>query len=162
MSASEVESGHVVLAMSTARKSPLSMDAAIRLAAERDTGLVALFALEEDVLEEVVDKLSSEGWIGERPSESFYESAIEQREELGRRKLSQVEGLAREAGVPVTTRVVRGAFEDAVRAEVANHAPSAVVLTRRKRSEMSRFFLGSPAAKLEQDLDVEVVLVDEE
>lgn len=148
--------------MSTARKSPKSMQRAADLAKERDTSLVAVFALEEDVIENVVGKLSSEGWIGERPSQEFYDSAVGQRRDVGERKLALAREYADAAGVRFESHLMPGSFERVVKDAVAEFRPQAVVLTRRKRSGISRFFLGSPAAKLATELDCETVLVDEE
>ena len=152
----------VALVMCTARKSPRSIETAVSLAAERGSRLVVVFALDEEGLNSVVEKLGSEGWIGERPSEDFHEAAITQRRELGEGKLTEVQTAAREVGVTVETRIAGGTFEQTVRDIVRSENPETVVLTRRKRSEISRFILGSPVKKLQEELSTEVILVDEE
>jgi nucleotide-binding universal stress UspA family protein len=152
----------VLLAMSTARKSPKSMATAVQLAAERDTGLVAVFALDEDTAEKTVDKLSAEGWIGDSQAAGFYESVIAERRRVGEKKLAEAGRLASERGVPFESAVVSGPFGVVVGGQSEARTPSVVVVTRRKRTQLSRRVLGSVVAELQESLPVEVVVVDEE
>jgi len=152
----------ILLIVSFLRASDRTIDEAITLAKEQNAELVASFVIDAEYAEKIAHRLTNDGWIGMKPSEHLYRSILQEYKSQAEAKLAEIEQRARNAGVPVRSIIRRGVvLEETLKIARAEH-PTIIVITRRKRSKLSRLIFGSLAKALEKQAECEVRVIDAE
>ena len=152
----------IMLLLSFLRRSPQCIELALQMAAERQAELIVLFVLDEEVLMTVTKKLTEDGWIGGKPSEQFLEALRQEYREQARTKIQEVEGAARQKGISVKSFSREGNLVEEALALLEQEKSDLIVVTRRKRSRLSRFLIGSAVADLLLQAPCPVKVIDEE
>ncbi len=135
-----MQSGPVMLALSTFRRS----DAAIDLALERAADVGRL------VIVYVADKNLARYFVGTDVGlypdlkETCERELLEEHERAGREHVEEVAARARERGLDVSSYVERGRFAVVCLEVAARESPSLVVTTRSDRPRWVKRFFGSP------------------
>lgn len=152
----------IMLLLSFLRRSPRCIELALQIAAERQAELVVLFVLNEEVMTKVTKKLTEDGWIGGKPSEQFLAALRQEYREQAQTKIHEVEEAARRKGVSVRSFSREGNLVEEALALLNQENIDLVIVTRRKRSRLSRFLFGSAVADLMMQAPCPVKVIDEE
>jgi nucleotide-binding universal stress UspA family protein len=152
----------ILLLLSFLRRSPKCIESALQIAAERKSELIVLFVLNEEIPQAVTRKLTEEGWMGGKPSEKFLEALRQEYQEQAQTKLREVEEAAKEKGIPVRAFSRQGNLVEEALALLEHEKIDLIIVTRRRRSRLSRFLFGSAVADLMKQAPCPVQVIDEE
>ena len=152
----------IMLLLSFLRRSPKCTELALQMAAERQAELIVLFVLDEDVMTKVTKKLTEDGWIGGKPSEQFLVALRQEYREQAQTKIQEVEKAARLKGIALRSFSREGNLVDEALALLKEEKIDLVIVTRRKRSRLSRFLFGSAVADLMMQAPCPIQVIDEE
>jgi len=152
----------IMLLLSFLRRSPQCIELALQMAAERQAELIVLFVLNEDVMTKVTKKLTEDGWIGGKPSEQFLAALRQEYREQAQTKIREVEQAARIKGIALRSFSREGDLVQEALALLEQEKIDLVIVTRRKRSRLSRFLFGSAVADLMMQAPCPVKVIDEE
>ncbi|MDR4499084.1 MAG: universal stress protein [Candidatus Scalindua sp.] len=151
----------ILLTLSTTRKSNKCIKEAIEIANKGDVTLIILFVIDEEIPQKILEKLTEEGWIGGKPTENLFNAVLDEYTLQGRDKVAEIEELAKSKGIRYKSIIRKGKFLDEVLSVVESEKVNHILVTRRKRSSVSRFFLGSAVAELKKKVPCEVKIIDE-
>ncbi len=151
----------VLLLISTTRKSGKSVETALKIAKENRAELLVLFVLDDELSQNIVNRMSQEGWIGGKPSEMLHTSILREYFHQGHQKIKEIEVAARERGIPCRSISSRGKFVDVALKVIRHEQVDIIIVTRRHRSNLSRFIFGSPVADLKKQANTEIIIIDE-
>lgn len=152
----------IMLLLSFLRRSPRCIELALQIAAERKAELVVLFVLDAEIPRIVSRKLTEEGWIGGKPSEQFLAALHQEYLEQAQEKIREVEAAAQAKGIRVRSFIRRGNWVEEALALLASEKIDRIIVTRRKRSRLSRFLFGSAVSDLMARAPCPVEVIDEE
>ena len=65
---------NILLVLSTTRQSPKTIDLAIEKVKKENSSLTALFVLDSEMPESILEKLTDSGFTGEKPSQELRDS----------------------------------------------------------------------------------------
>lgn len=151
----------ILLVLSTTRKSNRCVKEAVDIASKENAKLIILFVVDYEVPQKILDKLTEEGWIGRKPTESLFNAVLDEYTLQGKEKISEIEEIAKSKGVRCKSIVRKGKFLDVTLAVVEAEKVSLVMVTRRRRSGLSRFFFGSTVAELKKRVKCKIKIIDE-
>lgn len=152
---------NILLVLSTTRQSPKTIDAAFERAKEENRGLTALFVLDSEMPESIFEKLTDIGFTGEKPSQQLQESILTEYRVRGDRKLKELESMALEMKVSFKTIIREGDFIKECLSVIDEENADFVIITRKKRSSLSRFIFGSALAEISSKVQCEMLIIDE-
>ncbi len=152
----------ILLILSFLRNSPKSVEEAIAIAKENDAELVVFFVLDIDFADKIVTKLTDEGWIGGKPSEQLYRSLLKEYELQSGLRISEIEQRAKEENIRVRSIVRSGSVLQEILKISKEEAPDLIVISRRKRSNLSRLIFGSVVNALKREVSCDVRIIDSE
>jgi len=151
----------ILLIISCTRKSDKCVKAAVDIASRKNVGLVVLFVVDYEVPQKIFDSLAEEGWLGRKTTESLFNAVLDEYSVQGKDKIVEIEKMAEKMGVDCKTIVRRGTFLDVALSVAEKEKVSMIIVTRRKRSGLSRFFFGSAIEELKEKAMCEVRVIDE-
>lgn len=151
----------ILLVLSTTRQSPKTIDAAFEKARQEKRGLTALFVLDSEMPESIFEKLTDIGFTGEKPSKQLQESILTEYRVRGSRKLKELEEKARQMNIAFKTIIREGDFTKECLSVINEEGADFVIITRKKRSSLSRFIFGSALAEIGSQTDCEMLIIDE-
>lgn len=152
----------ILLIISFLRASDKTVDEAIHLAQEKQAELVVSFVIDVEYAEKIAHRLTTDGWIGMKPSEHLLRSILQEYKSQAETKIAEIEQRAKTAGVGVRSIIRRGAVLDETLKIANKEKPTIIVITRRKRSNLSRLIFGSLAKALQKQANCEVRIIDAE
>lgn len=151
----------ILLILSTTRKSNKCVKEAVEIASKENAKLIILFVVDYEVPQKIFDKLTEEGWIGGKPTENLFNAVLDEYSVQGKDKISEIKEMAKSRGIDYKSIVRRGKFLDVTLSVVEAEKINLIIVTRRKRSALSRFFFGSAVAELKEKVECEVKIIDE-
>lgn len=151
----------VLLIISTTRKSPKSIERAIEYAREKNAELVCLYVLDLELPKSIVKQMTEEGWLGGKPSEDFYLALLKEYERWGKEKIEEIKKEAEKHQIPFRAEIRRGDFLNQALDFINQEQVNYIIVTRRRRSNLSRFLFGSAVAELKKQVSVPVEIIDE-
>jgi nucleotide-binding universal stress UspA family protein len=152
----------ILLLLSFLRRSPRCIELALQIAAERKSELIVLFVLDAEMIERLAHKLTEDGWIGGKPSEQFVAALRQEYREQAQAKIHEVETAAQVKAIPVRSFSREGNLAEEALALLDHEKIDLIIVTRRKRSRLSRFLFGSAVADLMKQAPCPVRVIDEE
>ncbi|MFH1514983.1 MAG: universal stress protein [bacterium] len=153
----------VLLLISSTRMSQKSVEHAMRICREKELPLHVTFILDSEIAEHIFDQLTTEGFLGDRPGELVQNAVMAEYEIRGRTKIEEICNMARQNGVECNTVFKKGNFLEQCRNIISLKKIEHIVITRRKRSNLSRFIFGSVIEQLRKEFtDVVFEVFDEE
>ena len=152
---------NILLVLSTTRQSPKTIELALEKVKEKGSSLSALFVLDSEMPGSILAKLTDSGFTGEKPSQELHDSILSEYRERGKKKLEEVEKLAKEMDVPFTAIIREGDFTSECLTEIKERNADTVITTRKKRSTLSRFIFGSPIEQIKNESKCEMIIVEE-
>ncbi|MDR4504772.1 MAG: universal stress protein [Candidatus Scalindua sp.] len=151
----------LLLILSTTRRSNKCIKEAIDIASKSNIPLIILFVVDEEIPQKILEKMTEDGWIGGKPTESLFNAVLEEYSAQGKEKVAEIEEMARSRGVQFESIIRKGKFLDEALAVVNAENVKLILVTRRKRLSVSRFFFGSAVAELRKRVSCEVRIIDE-
>ncbi len=151
----------LLLILSTTRRSNKCIEEAIDIAYKRKAPLIILFVVDEEIPQKILEKMSEDGWIGGKPTESLFNAVLDEYSVQGREKVAEIEDMAKCRGIQYESMIRKGKFIDEAMAVIEAENVNLIFVTRRRRSGVSRFFFGSAVAELEEMVTCEVKIIDE-
>ncbi|ODS32878.1 MAG: Universal stress protein family protein [Candidatus Scalindua rubra] len=151
----------ILLILSTTRKSNKCVKEAVDIASKGNAVLIILFVVDYEVPQKIFDRLTEEGWIGGKPTENLFNAVLDEYSVQGKDKILEIEEMAKSKGVDYKSIVRRGKFLDVALSVVEAENVDLIIVTRRKRSGLSRYFFGSAVAELKEKVTCEVRIIDE-
>lgn len=152
----------VLLILSFLRNTPKSAEEAINIAKEKGAELIIFFVLDIEFAERIAHRLTDEGWIGGRPSEQLYTSILREYKIQSELRTQEIEKSAAAVGVSARSIIKSGTLLDETRKIVQLEEPDLIVISRRKRSNLSRLIFGSLVTALKNQVACEVRIIDAE
>ncbi|MDT8317240.1 MAG: universal stress protein [bacterium] len=152
---------NILLVLSTTRQSPKTIELALEKVKTEESSLSALFVLDSKMPGSILEKLTDSGFTGEKPSQELHDSILSEYRERGKKKLEEVEKLAKEMNIPFTAIIREGDFTSECLAEIKVRNTDTVITTRKKRSTLSRFIFGSPIEQIRDESKCEMIIVEE-
>ncbi|GAX61664.1 universal stress protein and related nucleotide-binding proteins [Candidatus Scalindua japonica] len=151
----------ILLILSTTRKSDKSVEEAVEIASKENAKLINLFIVDYEVPQKIFDSLTEEGWIGGKTTKNLYNAVLDEYSVLGKEKILEVEEAARNKGINYKSIIKSGTFVDVALSVAEKEQVNMIIVTRRKRSHLSRFFFGSAVAELKEKVTCEIKIIDE-
>lgn len=151
----------LLLILSTTRRSNKCITEAIDIASKSNTPLIILFVVDEEIPQKIVEKMTEDGWIGGKPTESLFNTVLEEYSVQGKEKVAEIERMAQSKGVHYESMIRKGKFIDEALSVVNAENVKLILVTRRKRFNVSRFFWGSAVAELRERVSCQVRIIDE-
>jgi len=152
----------IMLVLSTTRQSPATVTHALERADTTKEPLHILFILDSEIPNSIFDNLTEMGFVGERPSQQLTDAIIREYRDLGGAKISEIEKLAKQRKLAVTTELLEGDFLSTCINCINRLSAREVVLTRRKRGNLSRYLFGSAVKDLASKACCPVTIIDED
>lgn len=151
----------ILLILSTTRKSDKCVKEAVDIASKENAMLIILFVVDYEVPQKIFDSLTEEGWIGGKTTENLFNAVLDEYSVQGKDNIMEIEEMAKKMGVDYKSIVRRGTFLDVAVSVADEEGVSMIIVTRRKRSGLSRFLFGSAVAELKERVTCEVRIIDE-
>ncbi len=151
----------ILLILSTTRKSETCINEAVEIASKENAELITLFVVDYEVPQKMLDRLTEEGWIGGKTTENLFNAVLDEYSIQGKDKIAEIEGVAKKKGVNYKSIIKKGTFLDVSLSVAEQEKVGLVLVTRRKRSGLSRFFFGSAVAELKEKVTCKVKIIDE-
>jgi nucleotide-binding universal stress UspA family protein len=154
-------SGPILLALSTTRQSPKTIERAISEAEKGSKRMVSLFVVDHGVPDSIGRLLITTGYLGEKPSQKLADAILDEYRERGLRRLGEICADSSKRGIRCETMLREGDFAEEVLKVTAEKDAGKVVLTRAKRSGLSRFLFGSAVNRVREKASCPVEIVKE-
>ncbi len=151
----------ILLLLSTTRESPKSVTTALEIAGKEQAELLILFVLDYELSHSITEHMTQEGWIGGKASEDLHNAIIQEYLAQGRQKIDDIERQAMDNNIPFRSFYLQGTFVEAALKVIKKERADLIIVTRRKRSNLSRFIFGSPVAELKEQAGCEIMIIDE-
>ena len=151
---------NTLLVLSTAAQSPKAIDTALNRAAEKGGKLIVLFVADIELTASIFDRLEGTTMVGEGPGQAVQEALIEEYKRQGKQQLEAIKQRAAAQGTETETIFKMGGFADECIGTIRDHQIDTAVLTRTRRSQLSRFIFGSPIKKIQDNVECNFEIVD--
>lgn len=152
----------IILAISTTQHSPAAVRYALDVAEKEHARLVTLFVIDSKVPGLVFEKLIDMGFIGEKPSVELKEAVEKEYQQQADEKIAEIRELAEGRGLEHDIYLDKGDFFESTLQAIAKFSADVIVLTRARRSQLSRIFSGSAVDELTKRAPCEVKVFEEE
>ncbi len=153
---------NVLLIISTQRLTCRSINYAIDIAKKKGLQLLVLFVMDSKLPESIFKKLEDEAYLGYKPSEEAYRHILEEYEDRGKILLKEIKEMTDKEKVPCKTVFREGDFLEECQKLLGEEKVLTAIVTRKKRSSLSRFILGSDISKLMDTANCSFEIFDEE
>ena len=150
-----------LLVLSTSRTSEKAVDFAVGRAKEKGEPIVALYIIEEKLTDEVFNRFTDIGFIGDKPSSELVESIMKEYRQRGYEEIGKVQVKAMEAGVSFDAVTVEGDFTEEALKAIDDHDASMVVVVKKKKSIFMKYFSRSFADEISERASVEVKVFED-
>ncbi len=151
----------ILLILSTTRKSDKCIKEAVDIASKENAKLIILFVVDNEVPQKIFDSLTPPPWIGGKTTENLFNAVLDEYSIQGKEKISEIEEAAKSKGVHYKSVIKRGTFLEVALSVAEEEQVSLILVTRRKRSRLSRYFFGSAVAELKDKVTCETKIIDE-
>jgi nucleotide-binding universal stress UspA family protein len=152
----------ILLLLSTTRKSPKSINTALEIAGREKAELLILFILDYELSQNIIQQLTQEGWIGGKATEDLHTAIMKEYFAQGKLKIADIEKQAKDKGISCRSIYTWGKFVEVALNVINKEKVDLIIVTRRKRSNLSRFIFGSPVAQLKEQVKCEIKIIDEQ
>jgi nucleotide-binding universal stress UspA family protein len=151
----------ILLAISTTRESPKTIDRAMKEAKSGGGELVVLFVVDHGIPDSIGHLLITTGYLGEKPSRRLADAILDEYRERGQNRLATIFETAIGQAIECETMLREGDFAEQTLAVIQEKGVEKVIVTRAKRSGLSRFLFGSGVNRLRKESPCPVEIVGE-
>ncbi len=153
---------NIILILSVSGTSDEALEFAIKKAKEEGAKLTALYVLDTGLTDEVFDRFTDIGFIGDKPSTQLTEAIIKEYRQRGYEELGKVQIRVMEEGLEFNPMMVHGNFLECVLNVIKKQEADMVIAVRRRRSAFKRYFSQSVVDDLKEKAPCEVVMFEVE
>jgi nucleotide-binding universal stress UspA family protein len=153
---------NTLLLLSTATPLQTGVERAIEEAKKIGGRLIILFVADVALPNSVLERLEGADFVGGKPGQEVYEALMNEYQRQGEQLLAKAQTTVESAGVPVETIFKVGSIADECIATIKNQEIDVAVLTRKKRSHLSRFIFGSPIKQIQDSVTCHFIIVEDE
>jgi nucleotide-binding universal stress UspA family protein len=150
----------ILLILSTSRTSDKAVDFAVDKAHKEGKGLIALYVIDSELTNEIFDKFTDIGFIGDKPSMELTKAVMKEYRQRGYEEIGRVQVKAMESGVDFDAVTVDGDFVEEALKLIDTREVSVAVVVRRKTMGFMKYFSRSMCDELEKQASCEVVVFD--
>lgn len=151
----------IVLALSTMQRSSEAIDFALDYADKEHAKLVVLFVVDARVPNLVFEELTDSGFIGEKPSGELKTAIENEHRKQAKEKSDEVRKLADVRGLDYDLYLEEGDFFELSLQAIYRSAADLIILTRPRRSPLTRLFSSSAVDQLSRRAPCEVKIFEE-
>ncbi|MCK5237195.1 MAG: universal stress protein [Deltaproteobacteria bacterium] len=152
----------VILILSTSGTSNEAIEFAVKEAKERNSSLLALYIIETGLTNELFDRFTDIGFIGDKPSSDLVEAVQKEYRQRGYEEIGKAQVRAMEESVNFDAVTLQGEFLKEAEKAIDEHDASLVVAVRKKKHSFLKYFSRSLADELKKRSKVEVIIFNEE
>ncbi len=153
---------NILIVLSTSRTTSRAIDFAVDKAKKEGSGLVALYVIDTGLTNEVFDRFTDIGFIGDKPSTRLTEAIMKEYRQRGYEEIGKVQVRAMEENIDFDAVTAQGAFVEKVIEVIESHNVSTAVVVKRKTSGFMKYFSRSVVDELVEKAPCEVVVFEEE
>ncbi len=147
-----------LLILSTSRLSNSCVDEALDNAEREKAELVVLYIVDTAMPNDVQERMSDEGFLGEAPSGRLLRAVRRERKRQGMGELADIVRRAERRGIACRSDLVEGEFLTRALTAAQNEAPTVIFVARRERAALARLMSGSLAEELKDAAPCEVMI----
>lgn len=151
----------ILLALSLTQQTQEGVNLAIELAGKKGAKLYVLFVLDSNVPDTIFEKLTDIGFIGEKPSSELRSAVAKQYRGEAEKQLDDIAKSAVRMNVECDVLLEEGDFTEKTLEAVAKFAVDMLVLTRTRRSALSKLFMGSGVDRLLRQAPCEIKIFED-
>ncbi|HKZ46405.1 MAG TPA: universal stress protein [Thermodesulfobacteriota bacterium] len=151
----------VLLILSTSRTSQDAIEYAVNLAKKEKAKLVVLYIVETELANEVFDKFTDIGFIGDKPSTQLTEAIMKEYRQRGYEEMGKVQIRAMEENVDFDAVTTQGDFVEKAIEVIERYKVDVAVTIKRKRSAFLKYFSKSMVDELIEKAPCEVEVFEE-
>jgi nucleotide-binding universal stress UspA family protein len=153
---------NIILILSVSRTSDKALEFAIEKAKEEGAELTVLYILDTELTDEVFDRFTDIGFMGDKPSTQLTEAIIKEYRQRGYEELGKVQIRVMEDGLEFNPMMVHGNFLKCALDVIKKQKADMVVAVRRRESALKRYFSQSVVDDLKENAPCEVIIFEEE
>jgi nucleotide-binding universal stress UspA family protein len=153
---------NVLILIPPGRQPRQAMRAAVDLARERGSALIALVVIDPDAAARVTSRFSEVGFMSEHTENQVSTTILRELRAQAEASLRTLAEHATKDGVAVTPLLEEGDTEDICRRVIRTHQIGVAVLVAEKRSWLTRFLARSAAVNLPTLAGCEVRVMEED
>jgi len=151
----------VLLILSTSRTSQNAIEYAVGLAKKEKAKLVVLYIIETELTNEVFDKFTDIGFIGDKPSSELAEAIMKEYRQRGYEEMGKVQIRAMEENVDFDAVTTQGDFVEKALEVIERYKIDTAVAIKRKRSAFLKYFSKSVVDELVEQAPCKVEVFEE-
>lgn len=151
----------VLLILSTSRTSQDAIEYAVNLAKKEKAKLVVLYIVETELANEVFDKFTDIGFIGDKPSTQLTEAIMKEYRQRGYEEMGKVQIRAMEENVDFDAVTTQGDFVEKAVEVIERYKVDVAVTIKRKRSAFIKYFSKSMVDELVEKATCKVEVFEE-
>ena len=152
---------NVLLILSTSRTSQDAIEYAVNLAKKEKAKLVVLYIIETELTNEVFDKFTDIGFIGDKPSTQLTQAIMKEYRQRGYEEMGKVQIRAMEENVDFDAVTTQGDFVEKSLEVIERYNVDTVVAVKRKRSAFLKYFSKSMVDELAEKASCKVEVFEE-
>lgn len=152
--------GNTLLVLSTIAHSSRAIDVALQKAKQAGGKLIVLFVSDVELPASIFDRLEGTTMVGEKPGQEVQDALVNEYRRQGEHQLADIKRRASEQGIETETIFKVGTFADECINTIREKKVAVAVLTRTRRSQLSRFIFGSPIKKIQDNVDCQFEVID--
>lgn len=153
---------NILLILSTSRTSSKALEYAVTTAKKEGAKLIALYIIETELANEVFDRFTDIGFIGDKPSAQLTEAIMKEYRQRGYEELGRVQIRAMEEGVDFDPLMEQGDFVEKALDVIGRCNVALAVATRRRQSAFFRYLSLSMVDELKEKAPCRVEVFEEE
>ncbi|MDH4227745.1 MAG: universal stress protein [Deltaproteobacteria bacterium] len=151
----------VLLIFSATRVSEKALGLAVSAAKKDNARLVVLYVIEPEIAEEIFDKFSDIGFIGDKPSEELAEAVMKEYRQRAYEVTGKAQVMAMEEGVGFDALIEQGDFVEKSIETIERYKAGHVIVPKRKLSTLAKYFSRSRVDELVSRLSCKVEVVED-
>lgn len=152
---------NILLILSTSRTSQRAIEHAVHLAKKEKAKLVVLYIIETELTNEVFDKFTDIGFIGDKPSTQLTEAIMKEYRQRGYEEMGKVQIMAMEENVDFDAVTTQGDFVEKSLEVIERYKIDVAVAIKRKRSVFLKYFSKSMVDELAARASCKVEVFEE-
>ncbi len=152
---------NILLILSTSRTSQDAIEYAVNLAKKEKAKLVVLYIVETELANEVFDKFTDIGFIGDKPSTQLTEAIMKEYRQRGYEEMGKVQIRAMEENVDFDAVTTQGDFVEKAIEVIERYKVDVAVTIKRKRSAFLKYFSKSMVDELVEKAPCKVEVFEE-
>lgn len=147
-----------LLILAASRVSNSCVDEALDAAEKEGAELVVLYIVDATIPDDVQERMSHEGFLGEAPSGRLLRAVRRERKRQGVGELADIVQRAEQRGISVRSDLVEGEFLTRALAAAQAEAPGVIFVAKRERPALTRLVSGSLAEELKEAAPCRVMI----